>query len=127
MRRRTTGRCRPRSIGAERYGLADDQAELGRAGQDLNLGVRIELAAQVAKVTAHGHVADPHPGRDVPIVESSRQLPEDLALALGEQVASRELANCALASANSPLRPTKLVSCSGTRPRSFRVVASLPT
>jgi len=85
MRRRTTGRRRPRSIGVERYGLADDQAELGRAGQDLNLGVRIELAAQVAKVTAHGHVADPHPGRDVPIVESSHQLPEDLALALGEQ------------------------------------------
>src|SRR6267143_1662437 len=86
MRRRTTGRCRPRSIGVERSGLAGDQAELGRASQDLNLGVRIELAAQVAKVTAHGHVAESHPGGDVPIVESRRQLPEDLALATGEQV-----------------------------------------
>src|SRR5712671_4158670 len=75
-----------RSIGGCRRGLARDKSELRRARQDLHLRVRVELAAQVAKVTADGHVADLHSFRDLPVVEPGRQLPEDLALAAREQI-----------------------------------------
>src|ERR1700730_255034 len=53
--------------------LACDQAELGGARQDLDFRVRVELAAQVAKVAAYGHVANAHPGGDVAIIEPGRE------------------------------------------------------
>jgi len=83
--RGTSERRERRSIGQSAR-LADDQPELCGARQDLHLRMRIEFAAEIAKVTADGHVADAHPGGNMAIVEPGREQAQHFALAPGEQI-----------------------------------------